>query len=187
MWLQRHDRVELPVREQDRTGVLGDRLRRADVSDPMAARSDVDAGRQPCQRIGDHVRDRQVREAEGLAGEAVRIGRGRGGHDGRDARIGGCREDRPDGAHRMARDRRPGDLGSLQERPEGRQRIGAEFAGSSAAAARAGWRRARGRRWSACGTRRRAGRAPAGACDRARIPSRGRGRRRDRGRRRGPG
>ena len=104
---RRHDRVELPVGEQDRPGVVGDRLRRADVGDPMAARPDVDPGRQPCQRVGDHVRDRQVREAEGLAGEAVRIGRARGGDDGRDARIGGRREDRPDGAHRMARDRPP--------------------------------------------------------------------------------
>ena len=72
----------------------------------MAPRPDVDPRRQPCQRVGDHVRDRQMGEAEGLAREAVRIGRAGGRDDGRDARIGSRREDRPDGAHRVAGDRR---------------------------------------------------------------------------------
>ena len=100
-------------------------------STPVAARPDVDARREPGERIGDRVRDRQVGEPERLAGEPVRIGRCRGRDDGRDPRVGGAREDRPDGAHRVTGDRADSVTSgcSMSARNAG-QRVGPELAGA---------------------------------------------------------
>ena len=71
-----------------------------------------------------------MRETERLAREPVRIGRARGGDDGLDPRVGGPRQDRPDGTHRVPRDGRLGHLGPLQQRAESGQGVGPELAGA---------------------------------------------------------
>ena len=125
----RHDRVVIAVREQDRALVSGDGRRRADVVDDVAARSKVDTGRQPGERVGDEVGDRQAGQLERQSSEAVRA-RGTGRRDdGSDPRVRGGRQDRADAAHRMADDRPDADLGLLDQRVEGGQRILPELAG----------------------------------------------------------
>ena len=95
---ERHDRV---VHRRGRAGPArrsGAMARVAlIVRDAMAARPEVDPGRQPGERIGDRVGDRQVGEAERLAGQPVRVGRARSvATTRRDPRVGGGGEDRPD-------------------------------------------------------------------------------------------
>ena len=95
------------VGQQDRARVAGDRRGGADRGRPVAARPQVDPGRQPGQRIGDRVGDR----ADGRAGTSGgSAGTDRPGHEvattRRDARVRGRGEDRPDRAHRVAGDRR---------------------------------------------------------------------------------
>ena len=125
---RRDDIVGGAVDQQDRLVRGRERRRGADVPDQVAARTEVDAGRQPGQRHGDRIRDRQVGEPEGQAGELVRLGRGRGRDDRRDARIRGARQQRADPAERVAGDRpdrhlRPGD-----QRLERGERVGPELA-----------------------------------------------------------
>ena len=52
-------------------------VRRGDVGDDVAARPEVDPGREPGQRIGDHVGEGESGEPERLAGQAPRVGRRR--------------------------------------------------------------------------------------------------------------
>ena len=111
----RDHRVIIAVREQDRPVIPGDGCRRADVADDVTARSKVDPSRQPGERVGDEVGDRQAGELEGQAGEAVRAGGTGRGDDGGDPRVRGGREDRADTAHRMADDRSDADLGLLDQ------------------------------------------------------------------------
>jgi hypothetical protein len=71
----RDDIVAVAVDEQDRTRVARDGRRGGDVGDDVAARAQVDVRRQPRERIGDRIRDREPREAEGLASQAIWVGR----------------------------------------------------------------------------------------------------------------
>ena len=139
------------------------------------------------QRIGDEVGDRETGEPERLAREAVRTGRARGRDDGSHAGIGSRRQDRPDPAHRVTGDRPDRHLGLLDERAEGRQRVGAELTGGERQGL--GWVGAvspdvEGQAMEPGGVEED---APSAGSDRAPIPSRGRGRRRDPARRRGRG
>ena len=108
-----------------RTGpaISGDGIGRTDLADDVAAWPDVDVGREPGERVGDDVRERQAGEAERLAGQAVRIGRRRGRDHRRDAVVGGRREDGPDPAHRVPGDRPDRHLRPGQQGLEGRQRV----------------------------------------------------------------
>ena len=137
-------------RRHGRAGRAGrggrDGARGADLADAVAPRPEVDAGREPGERHGDRVRDRQVGEAERLAGEAVRIRRGGGRDDGRDARIRGGREERADPAQRVAGDRPDRDLRPRDQRLERGERVGPELAGADRQRLGAGSRRGRGRR-----------------------------------------
>ena len=56
----RHDRVLVAVGEEDRAAIARDRRGRVDVADDVAARPEVDAGREPRERVGDRVGDRQA-------------------------------------------------------------------------------------------------------------------------------
>ena len=172
---ERHDRVVVAVREQDRAAIPGDGRRGADVGHTVAARPEVDAGRQPGERVGDRVGDRQVGEAERLAGEAVRVGRA--STSPRRPRPAGRR--RPPGSRRSPPIEWPtiaadGHLGPLEQRVEGGERIGPNSPAVSGSSS-AGWRRGRGRRTSGSGTRRRGGTRPSAASGRGPTPSRGRG------------
>ena len=102
MWLDRHDRVVIAVGEQDRALVAGDGRRRADVVDDVAARPEVDAGRQPGERVGDRGPGSAGGPAERLSSEAVRARRAGRGDDGGDPWVRGGRQDRADATHRMA-------------------------------------------------------------------------------------
>ena len=66
-----HDVVGVAVDEEDRAIVGGERGRGADRCDAMAARPEVDPRRQPGERVGDRIRDREMGEPEGLAGQPI--------------------------------------------------------------------------------------------------------------------
>ena len=126
----RDDGVLVAVRQQDRPLVPGERRAGADLVDVVAARTQVDPRREPGQRVGDRVGQRQPGEIEGQPREAVRAGRAGGRNERGDPRVGGRRQDRPDAAHRMADDPADRHLGLLDQRAERRQRIVAELAGA---------------------------------------------------------
>ena len=125
---RRDDFVGCAVDQQDRLVRGRERRRGTDVADPVAAWAEVDAGREPGQRHRDRIRDRQVGEAEGQAGQLVRLGRGRGRDDCRDSRVRGARQQRADPAERVAGDRPDRDLRPGDQRLERRKRVGPELA-----------------------------------------------------------
>ena len=106
MWLERHDLVGSPWASRTGPRVAGDRRGRADVGDDVAARPEVDPRRQPGQRDRRSRRGSAGGRAGTSGGSAGTDRPGRGRDHGRDARVGGPREDRPDGAHRVAGDGR---------------------------------------------------------------------------------
>ena len=66
-------------------------------------------------------------EAERLAREAIRVGRGRTGDQDRGAWVGGRGEDRPDAAHRVTDDAAGRDLGPGEQGVERGQRVEPEL------------------------------------------------------------
>ena len=123
MWAGGTTASSLAVGEQDRAAVAGDRVGGADLAHDVAARPEVDARRQPGERVGDRVGDRQVGEPERLAGQSVRVGRRRGRDEHGDARVGGRGQDRPDPAHRVPDDAAGRHLRSGEQGVEGGQRV----------------------------------------------------------------
>ncbi len=126
----RHDVVRIAVDQQDRA-----RYRAIAAVALMSATTclrgpQVDAGREPGERVGDRIGDGQAGQPERLAGESVGVGRRRGRDDGGDARVGGAGQDRPDRPHRVAGDRAARHLGTGEQRLERRQRIEPELAGA---------------------------------------------------------
>ena len=161
---ERHDLVGVAVGEQDRAAVARDGPRRADVRDRVAARREVDAGRQPGQRIGDRVGDRQVGQAERLAGEPVGIGRRGRRHDRGDPRD----PRRPARMAPIAPIEWPTTAPTVTSGRSIRASKAAsasqsELAGADRQRLGASWRRGRGHRSSGSGSRRRGGRPRIGS------------------------
>ena len=125
---ERDDAVGVAMDEEDRTAVGLDGAGGRDRSDGVAAGREEHVGGQPRQRVGHGAGERQARESERLAREPVRIRRSRGGHDGPDPRLGGCGQEGPDPAHRVAQDTDRGDVGAIEQRACPGERIGTELA-----------------------------------------------------------
>jgi len=114
----RHDGVVRAVRQEHRPAIARDRGTGADRVNAMPARSQVDARRQPCERVGDRIGQGEPGEPEGLARQAIRIARRRDTDERQGPGVRGRCEDRATASDGVAEDAGTGHLGASREHVE---------------------------------------------------------------------